>query len=682
MPSPQNMLGLVNIADSLDDEELVDISNQVFEGYKADQASRKAWEASVESWLKMATLVKEGKTYPWANSANVKYPIVATAAMQFSARAYPTLIPSDGQVAKCKVIGKDPTGEKAARAERLGKFLSWQLMNDMPCWEDDMDKLLIVLPVVGCAFKKTYYDKSQDKNISKLVMPQDLIINYWAKTLDDAERVTERLEMSQRMVKERQLQKIFREADLSRPQVQEAAAQRQDTLTQPPKDDETTPYVVLEQHTFLDLDDDGYSEPYIVTFEENSKQVLRIVARFDQQGIKTDAKGKITSIEPIQFYTKYGFIPNPDGGFYDVGFGLLLGPINESVNSIINQLIDAGTLSNLQSGFISKGLRIKMGDSKFQPGEWKAVNATGDDLGKGLFPLPVREPSGTLFKLLELLIQSSKELASISEIFVGKMPGQNTPATTTMATIEQGMKVFTAIYKRVYRALQEELYKLFKLDAKYLDPNTEAVVLDEPIGPEEFDEEKYDVCPTADPAATSRQEKLAKAQGLMEIGQALGTLDKIKVTARILDAMEEPNYQELIMQQPAPDPKMQQMQMKGQIEQQKAQMDMQKAQMEQAMAQREMETKLQMEAAMTQQKLAADQQKAQLELQKAKMQMGIEAQKGQVSIQAEAGKAQMGMMQKQMDHKMKMQHSEEQHQQKMKQQPSANSGNKGDKKSK
>src|SRR3990167_2575850 len=199
MPTPDKMIGLVNIADSLSEEELTDISTQVYDGYKTDQGSRRAWEISVEEWLKMATLVKETKTYPWTKAANVKYPIVATAAMQFSARAYPTLIPSDGQVAKCKVIGKDPTGEKAARAERLGKFLSWQLMHDMPCWEDDMDKLLIVLPVVGCAFKKTFYDKSQDKNVSKLIMPQDLIINYWAKNLKDAERVTERFEMSQRI---------------------------------------------------------------------------------------------------------------------------------------------------------------------------------------------------------------------------------------------------------------------------------------------------------------------------------------------------------------------------------------------------------------------------------------------------------------------------------------------------
>ena len=660
MPSPQSMVGQVNIADSLDDEELQEISTRVYEGYKADQQSRRAWEVAIEEWLKMATLIKESKSYPWPKASNVKYPIVATAAMQFSARAYPTLIPSDGLIAKCKVMGKDADGQKALRAERLGKFMSWQLLYDMPSWEDDMDKLLITLPVIGCAFKKTFYDKSKDKNVSKLVMPQDLIVNYWAKSLEDAERKTERIEMSQRIVKERMLEGIFREVDLKKKGHQPTQVLRgpQD-LHQPPQEDATTPFIILEQHTFLDLDDDGYEEPYIVTFEENSKEILRITARFDLDDVKTGDKGKVVSIKPIEFYTKYGFIPNPDGGFYDVGFGLLLGPINESVNSIINQLIDSGTLSNLQSGFIGKGLRIRMGEAKFQPGEWKAVNATGDDLQKQIFPLPVREPSGTLFKLLELLIQSSKELASISEIFVGKMPGQNTPATTTMATIEQGMKVFTAIYKRVYRSLTEELYKLFKLNERYLDPQTQTAVLDEPVGPDDFNDEDYDVCPSADPAATSKQEKLAKAQALMEIGGQLGTLDKIKVTQRILEAMEEPNWQELVSQQgPPPDPKMLQMQAKAQVDQQKAQMDMQKSQMDAALAEREAETKLKMEAAMTAQKIESERQMAQMKLGMAKMEM-----------QAKGMKEAMGMQQDDQKHKQKMMHSDAEHKKKMAQQP-------------
>jgi chaperonin GroES len=308
--------------------------------------------------------------------------------------------------------------------------------------------------------------------------------------------------------------------------------------------DETTPYTFIEQHTFLDLDDDGYKEPYIVTFHKESKKVVRIVARFDETTIKQGPDGKIHKIDPIQYYTKFGFIPNPDGGFYDIGFGVLLGPINESVNTLINQLLDSGHLSTLQSGFIGKGLRIRMGDNRFTPGEWKAVNSTGSDLKQQIVPLPTKEPSNVLFQLMGSLITSGKELASVAEIFVGKMPGQNTPATTTMATIEQGMKVFTAVYKRLYRSLTEEFLKIARLNYLYLNPTTEVQDLNIMINPQDFDPKAHKIYPGADPTAVSQTEKLLKAQGLMEL-LPTGVLDPVKVVQRILDAQEQPNVNDL-----------------------------------------------------------------------------------------------------------------------------------------
>lgn len=648
-----------NIASSIDSEELKKIGKKAWEGYQIDLGSRRAWEKQLEEWLKLATLIKENKVYPWPKASNVKYPIVATAAMQFSARAYPTLIPSDGEIVHAIVKGKDSTGEKAKRAERVGKFMSWQLLYDMEDWEDEMDRLLITLPVLGCVFKKTYWDKETEKNCSVLVMPQDLVINYWTKSMEKCERKTQRMEMSKRILRERQLSGVFLDIDLQKPtqDFSMGTSGKQSALIQPSVDDDTVPYTILEQHTYLDLDDDGYQEPYIITLDEKSQKVLRISARFEEGDIKTDERGKITRIDAKEYYTKYGFIPNPDGSFYDVGFGLLLGPINESVNSIVNQLIDAGTLSNLQSGFIGKGLRIRMGDTRFTPGEWKTVNATGDDLHKQIFPLPVREPSKVLFELLGMLVQSSKELASISEIFVGKMPGQNTPATTTMATIEQGMKVFTAIYKRVYRSLNKEFKKLFKLNATYLDPQTESAVLDDTIGPKDFDDEDYDICPSADPAATSRQEKMARAQALVEIGGQLGTIDKMKVTEIVLDAMDIPNWKELITQQgPPPDPKLILAQQKAQSDQQKAQMDMQTAQMKATLDQQESEVKLRMEAPMMQMKTMHEAELAKMNLVKGKMEMIQGVQKGAIE-----------MNQQQQTHQQKMSHQDQQHRQKMKQ---------------
>jgi hypothetical protein len=224
-----------------------------------------------------------------------------------------------------------------------------------------------------------------------------------------------------------------------------------------------------------------------------------------------------------------------------------------------------------------------MGESKFKPGEWKVVNATGDDLKKQIVPLPVQQPSNVLFELMGSLITSGKELASVAEIFVGKMPGQNTPATTTMATIEQGMKVFTAVYKRIYRSLSEEFQKLYRLNAVYLNPATDVPDLGIQVSPDMFDYRSHRIYPGADPTAISQTEKLMKSQGLGEIMQMIpGVLDPVKVALRMLDAQEQPNYQELLsapvaqtgqLPPPPPDPRVQAMQMKSQADQAKAQSD-------------------------------------------------------------------------------------------------------------
>lgn len=641
------LLESANIAEHLDDDKLHKIGQDCKKGFDQDCESRSEWEQCIDEWTKLAIQAKEQKTYPWPKASNIKYPLLSTAAMQFAARAYPSLIPSDGQVVKSQVIGKDPDGSKQQRAEHTSIYVSYQLMNEMDNWEEDMDRLLIMLPVVGTMFKKTYWDSLTEKNCSKLVMPKNLVVNYWARDLDHVERISEILEMSQRLFKERVNAGLFLDVELGRPKMPENAHNA-------PAVDGTTPYSFIEQHTFLDLDDDGYEEPYVVTFHKESGKVLRIAARFDELGLKTDAKGHVIRIEPIQYYTKFGFIPNPDGSFYDIGFGVLLGPINDSVNTIINQLVDAGSLSNLQSGFIGKGLRIKMGETRFQPGEWKAVNATGDDLKKQIMPLPVKEPSTTLFQLMGSLITSGKELASVADIFVGKMPGQNTPATTTMASIDQGMKVFTAVYKRTYRSLSSEYKKLYRLNEVYLNPQTYVEVLDANVNPDDFKSIGYTICPGADPSAISQTERLLKAQGLVEM-LPMGVLDPLKVVQRVLEAQEQPNWQELIHQQTqqtgqpaqAPDPKAQELQMKMQAEEHKASLDQQNMQFKSQLDQHDMQFKQSMQAAAQNQDMQAKQ---------ADVQLNLAAQEHQIRSK---------MVQQQQQHVQKVVHTEQTHHQKM-----------------
>jgi chaperonin GroES len=592
------MLDSINIAESLDEDELNKIGKDAFAGYDLDFQSRTDWEKSLDQWTDLAKQVVKPKTYPWPKASNIKYPLLSTAAMQFAARAYPSLLPSSGKIVNSKPVGKDPQGQKTQVAEAISTYMSIQLLEEMDGWEEDMDKLLIMLPIIGTMFKKTYWDALKEKPCSHIVMPKNLVVNYWTRNLKDSERISEIMEVSPRKLKERQQAGLWLDIDLGR------APQPVTKSPAPVVVDETTPFTIIEQHTFLDLDKDGYSEPYIVTFHKESHKVLRIVARFDEKSIEMTDKGKIKRIVPTQYYTKFGFIPNPDGGFYDIGFGVLLGPLNESVNTLINQLLDSGHLSTLQSGFIGKGLRLRMGETRFQPGEWKAVNSTGADLKQQIVPLPTKEPSNVLFQLMGSLITSGKELASVAEIFVGKMPGQNTPATTTMATIEQGLKVFTAVYKRLYRSLTEEFLKLARINNIYLDPATESGIAGVQINPGDFDIDQHKIFPNADPTAISQTEKLMKAQGLMELLQT-GVLDPVKVVTRVLDAQEQPNWQELLNQQvaqtgqlppPPPDPKLLETQAKVQAIQQKSEIDQQNLAFKQSMEQRDAQFKQAMDA--------------------------------------------------------------------------------------
>lgn len=649
-----------NVATLLSEEDLITIGNQAVEGYENDLKSRAPWEENLDKWTKLTLQISDNKTYPWVGAANIKFPLLATAAMQFAARAYPTLIPSNGKVVKCRVVGYDETGEKADRAERISKHMSYQLMDEMPDWEEDMDKLLLSLPISGTCFKKTYWDSAKQVNISKLILPKYLVVNYSTRTLEEAERITEVFYLSRRQVKERVNKEIYLDVDLGSPT--ESTTMKQDstknTTQNMAEEDETTPYPFLEQHCYLDLDGDGYTEPYVVTVEENSKKVVRIVPRFTSDDVQMKVEDEsVVCIEPTHYYTKYSFIPNPDGGFYDIGFGRLLGPINDSANTIINQLVDAGSLANLQAGFIGKGLRIRMGETRFQPGEWKAVNATGDDIKKQIFPLPTKEPSDVLFKLLDLLLKSGKELASVAEIFVGKMPGQNTPATTTMATIEQGMKVFTAVYKRVYRSLTKEFRKVYKLNKTYLNPEEYIAALDIKVGQEDYQSPEDDVIPGADPTAVSSQEKQQRVQALMQILN-LGTLDPMKITLDYLEAHEVPQAETYLRQPspPPPDPKIEAMKMKAQIDSQKAQNDI--------LISRE---KLKLDSMSKEQELAHKERINQMELQGKNMESILKGRAAQQQMIQSGVEHAVGLQQSHEQAKQKLMHSEMQAKQKQQQ---------------
>lgn len=618
-------------------QKLEKLGQECKRGFDVDLQSRAHWEAEIKDWMDLACQLREKKSFPWADASNIKYPLISVAAIQFSARAYPSFIPPDGKLVKTMVIGPDPTGDKGKRGERIGTFMSWQFLKDMEDWEEDMDKLLMTLSVVGVMFKKTFYDPHDEKIKSCLVDARDLVINHWSKSVDSAERVSEVFYFFPREVRGRMKTGAYSDIELSPPTLPDGEPGAIST------DPEDIPYRIIEQHCWAVLDSDECPKPYVVTFEYNQNKVLRISPRFDTSGVKLTPDGKIKRIEPHTYYTKFPFIPNPDGGLYDIGFGHLLGPINEAVNTLVNQLVDAGTLNNMQAGFIGKGLRIKGGDYNLSPGEFKWVNSSVDDLKKQIMLMPTKEPSKVLFELMGAMISSGKELASVAEIFVGKMPGQNTPATTTMASIEQGMKVFTAVYKRVYRSLEKEFKKVFKLNKAYLDENTYIAVMDGPVSPADFDDKSYDICPTADPTATSQTEKLLKAQGLMEL-LPLGTIDPMKVTMRVLEAQQQPNWQELIpgmvetgqpqipqKQDPELMAQQQESMLKQQELQQKGQMDAQKMSMDQ----RSKEFELAMQAQQQQQERQHAAEMNNLKAESARRELNIETARSLQKMKAE-----------------------------------------------
>src|SRR5512139_261976 len=650
----EDLISSTNIAEELDEKLIKKIGTEVSDGFESDLNSRSAWERDLEKWTKLALQIVEEKTYPWKGASNVKYPLLSTAAMQFNARAYPSLVPSDGKIAKCRVIGADPMGEKAARAHRIGVHMSYQLTEEMENWEEEMDRLLLILPITGTAFKKTYFDSSVQRNVSKLVYPTDLVVNYWSKSLEESERKTEIFALSKRVLKERQLQGLYRDVKLPDPMIQPEEDKR-DTRHgfSNPDADETTPYILLEQHGFLDLDEDGYAEPYVILVEKTSREVLRITPRFTSEDVQLDDKNRVIKIIPTEHYTKYSFVPNPDGGFYDIGFGRLLGSINASADTLVNQLIDAGTLNNMQAGFIGKGLRIRMGENSFTPGEWKAVNATGDDIKKQIFPLPTKEPSPVLMNLLQFLLQSGKELASVAEIFVGKMPGQNTPATTTMATIEQGMKVFTAVYKRIYRSLTKEMRKLYKLNQIYLNPQQYIEVIDEEVKQSDYAGPPEDIAPAADPQATMAQEKQAKLQTLMQL-LSLGTLDPMQVTAYAMEAAEIPNPERFTIKQQGPNPEQQ-------AAQQAAQQEAQMAQQELAMKQKESDMKMQLAQTQALHKIQVEEAKSKLAQATAEQQVAIKAQLAEIDIAWKKMEAILKARTATANHEMSMSQSADKH---------------------
>lgn len=548
--SIDKLISSPNIAEMMDDDQLVAIGERVVREYEMDKQSREQWEKKMEDSMKLALQVVESKSFPWPNAANVKFPLITIAALQFHARAYPALIQGKNLV-KMRVTGEDSAGIKQARALRIQEHMSYQLLEQDEAWEDQMDKVLITTPIIGCSFKKSYWSPRDKCNISEMVLARDLVVDYWTKSLDTANRITHVLYLNKNDIHERTVRGLYRDIPLDRAQAKDPNPTRDKAQgISPANDDPDTPYEILEQHRYMDLDGDGYAEPYVVTVQKDSRKVLRIVANYFKSSIERKGN-RIVFIKPEQYFTKYSFIPSPDGGFYDLGFGVLLGPLNESINTIINQLIDAGTMAVTAGGFLGRGLKIRGGNQSFAPLEWKHVETTGDDIRKNVFPLPVREPSQVMYTLLNLLVNYGERIGSATEIMVGENPGQNTPAETSRNMVEQGMKIFTGIFKRVHRSLKQEFKKIYRLNQLYLPPET--MFGDVKVLQEDYNGNPADISPASDPNVVSDSQRLMQATAILNAAKGAGTsgggFNLYEVHRRYLEALKVENIDKIL-----PDP--------------------------------------------------------------------------------------------------------------------------------
>ena len=553
---------LPNIADMFSNQVLASVGANVINGYQADKQSMEGWSELVELGMELVKQETTAKSTPWEGASNFKSPSLMQAALKWSDRASTELL-RQRDIVKTAIIGKDKDGEKQKQAERVSVYSNFQLNIEMEEWRDEHEKLLYKVPYDGVVFKKTFFDFREGRPMSNVITYPNFVVNNGTDSITRLRRFSETIDLSKNEVLERQRQGIWSDVNLS------FGATSEDSDENQAEADEITTFI--EQQGYFDLDNDGYEEPYTFVVELSSRQVVRIIPRFepsdvmvkdevnhraarlssvmDLDGSTPTANGEleIVRIKPINNITKYGFLRDPEGGFLDVGYSHLLGAMTSGINATTNQLVDAGTLSNRQSGWLAKGFRRKMGNSSFKPGEWKQTGINAQDLHNGVVPLPVKEPSGTLFSLMQFMISSSQELSASADLT--KALGANAPATTTLALVQEQQQSAGAIILRIYRSMTAEFNKLFVLNSKFVDPEEYREVLDDPEAnfEQDFNVNQMDIVPIANPEISSKIQRIQQAEAELsriELVRAVGG-DIRSIVKRFYEAIGSQNVDEI-----------------------------------------------------------------------------------------------------------------------------------------
>ena len=543
-----------NLAEVLDDDILGELSSDIQAKVREDLESREDWEEAISKGLGLLGINYEDRSEPFLGASGVTHPLLSEAVTQFQAQSYKEMLPSGGPV-KTQVLGT-PTQETEAQAQRVEDFMNYQITEIMEEYDPDTDQMLFYLPLTGSTFKKIYFDETKQRAISKFVPAEDMVVPYSASDLRTTERVTHVVRMTYNDIRKLQIAGVYKDVELSETNDGEdegAIQERADELLglRPNYSDDT--YTLLECHMDLDLEgfedkdmegnSSGIMLPYIVTLDQSSGKVLSISRNFREQ-------------DPLkrkrQYFAHFKFLPG--FGFYGLGLLHTIGGLSRAATSILRQLIDAGTLSNLPAGFKSRGVRIRNDDEPLNPGEFRDIDVPGGDLKNSIIPLPYKEPSATLAQLLSVVVDSGKRFAQVADAKIADVNSQ-APVGTTVALIEQGSKIISSIHKRLHYGQKQEFRMLAEIFSENPVPYPYFVGNVPPETMQADFDGRVDILPVSDPNIFSMSQRLSLAQTQLQMAQAAPEMHNLREAyRRMYDALDIKNIDAILPEPPQPQP--------------------------------------------------------------------------------------------------------------------------------
>jgi hypothetical protein len=508
-----------NLAEIIDEDELGQIGADLVDNYLDYRSSRQDWETTYTNGLDLLGFKYERRTEPFRGASGVTHPVLAESVTQFQSQAYKELLPADGPV-RTQIVGAI-TPERQDQANRVKDFMNYEIMDVMKEYEPEFDQMLFYLPLSGSTFKKVYYDELLGRAVSKFIPAEDLVVPYSATSLEDAEAVIHAIKISANDLRKQQVSGFYRDVELGEPAIQtDELKEKKQKLEGIRVEKQDDIYTLLECHVYLDLegfeDKDpqtgeptGIKLPYVVTIEESSREVLSIRRNYSE----TDPKKN-----KINYFVHFKFLPGL--GFYGFGLIHMIGGLSRTATSALRQLLDAGTLANLPAGFKMRGIRVRDDAQPLQPGEWRDVDAPGGNIKDNFMALPFKGPDQTLLQLMGLVVQAGQRFASIADNQVGE-GNQQAAVGTTLALLERGSRVMSAIHKRIYASLKQEFKLLANVFKTYLPPiyPYDVVGGNKQIKVADFDD-RVDIVPVADPNIFSQTQRISLAQTQLQLAQS------------------------------------------------------------------------------------------------------------------------------------------------------------------